>query len=757
MIISPDTYFKALEQGATDEQLAPELAKRAGKDIVKLRETGLTDGQISRYFSGIDEVDFQNQQNPAPERSGLGNIGSQLARGVGDAATMWGNALKVADPEGGLNIGDKAGDTLINLANYAKSNLGIMKPDESEVAGTDNLLERGVSGAFRAMPLGISTMIPAILLAPFTGGSSLATGVAAFTAGASGAAVFGLGTYGQAVKDMQNAKPEATKEEIHNYALKQGFIEGGIEGVSNVLTFGILKMARISGISPANAIKQILKTPKKQLAKMWGLETLQETATETVQGALGAQVDLEAGMGTMSPATGAIESIIPAVGMALMFSLGGSTMNASRKSGLLKQLNHTDSVKRTEASEEIRKTLVKEGEPELAQTWTEMTADRIAKQQPIDVNQDIVKFDPNAVEQDKQDVAEAAAEPVQTGGVSTVTGAEAKELEAEEKETPDLGAIQEGDLLPYRKKGQPKNRPYVSEKQAIGAMNTRKMLEGKTFEPVEVKGGWVLREVSKIEPKTKSQKPENLDTEVIIKKSGFTTQEYEELTTEQQEQVKQEVQTKLVKEQLPNVAEKLSAGEAFAKDPTVDITEAKVTKVPYKPANAREKVMAPMDVAKGTREEKNLTKVQVRAWEQTQEAMLEDNDLVPWPVTQTAGKKGNKLSANFSWINEKAIEALPKEDRPKGGITVATLRALEKHGFIKRAKYTDGKLRWVPVDWKAPTEVASETRKAEPLVKINVYNKDLNKVSEVKVPINKAIDSVNTKLNDLETMLRCME
>lgn len=762
-IISPDKYASLLQEGYTDEQLAPELALRAGKDINKLRAAGITDGQLARYFSGIDETDYQHAQNPVPERGMASTVVSQLARGVGDTAKMWGNAMQTADPDGGLNIGDAVGGALLKLEAYARANLGLMRPDESE--GTDDIVTRGVEGGIRALPLGISTMLPALLLAPFTGGGSVAAGVA----GLSGAAIFGYGTYGQAVKDMQNAKPEATKKEIHEYALKQALIEGGLEGASNVLTMGILKLGKISGLSPAKSIKQILKTPKKQLAKMWGLETLQETGTEVTQGALGAAVDQQAGMGDMSPTTGAVESIIPAVVMSSIFWTGSSVLNRQKKMNLLRQLNNEDPKQRANAAKVVSDLLKSETETEeLSTPWLEMTKDRIDKGEKIDIHQDIVSFDPTAKEQDKQDLAEAAVEPVQSGGISQVTEVDGEVVDDEGVEP--LGAVQAGDLLPYRKKGQPKNKPYIDEKRAAGAIKTRKLPEGKTvedFAPVKVKGGWVIREVSKTEPKTKLEKPKNLDTEVIIKKSGFTTKEYEALTTEQQEQVKQEVQTNLVKEQLPAVdaalnetkesaAETKSAAELFEEKPTVETT-AKVVYVPYKPAGKSEKVMAPMDPAKGTREEHNLPVAQARANEQTQEAILEDNDFKPWPVTYTSGKKGKKLSANFSWINQKAIDAIPKEDQPKSGIQAVTLKALEAKGFIKRAVWTDGVERWVPADWSAPMEAKTETRKTEPLVKVKFKAENSNKIIEAEVPITEALTDVNSQLDTLEKILRCME
>lgn len=840
MILSPEQYYTLREEGYTDEELAPELTKQAGVGYDQLIQEGYSPGELARAFSGIDEIDYQNTANAVPDRGVLGTLMSDVVRGTGEATQMVGHALKTADPDGGLSIGDKAGDALLSLEQYARKNLDLMKPDISEATGQEDIVTRGVRGGIRALPLAVTTMLPAVLLAPFTGGSSLVAGATAF---AGGAAIFGLGTYGQSAERMKRERPDATDQEIHNYALKQGMIEGGLEAVSNVLTVGILKLAKPAGISVGESIKQIIKTPPKQLAKMWGLETLQETTTESLQGGLGAQVDLTAGMGNTSVQEGMVESIIPAVVMSSIFWVGGTSLNATRKTALLHQLNNPEGEKRAEASEQIAKLLVKEGEVELAQSWRTMTIDRIKEGKPINIHQDILKFDPNAKVEDKIETEEAATEPIKPGGVA----GETTEI-VEPTETVDLSVMQDTDLIPYSKKNE--RRPYKNKNAAEGAIKTRKFPEGENREDytaVEVKGGAVIRK--NVTPTTIVQKKKSGSN--VAEQAGFTQEEYDKLTPEQQTQAKAEIETKSASEivdqaggkivvdkkaktttpgvtattvtsvpvpenldktvtQLPEaivkqLADKIPAAQikfdgeqdrtALKKGPLYyftpqegaargrsftteslqykDIVKAytqvlagesesqvgksKTTILPYKGSNESVKEMSEFDPAEA-REEKQLTKIQQVALEQTRSAILEENDFVPWPVVHTNRGTGNGEinSANLSWINEPAISAMPKEERPSEAVTIQTLRALEKKGFIKQADYTDGKNRWVPANWSSPISTEIKTKKAEP--KVMVKRKlDTGGMIEEEITAKQAIKESDDQLSALEKLIHCME
>ena len=64
MPYSPDVYTQAREAGLTDEQIANNLSEREGHDINLFLDEGLNHGQIARYFTGIDEVEYQKQFEP---------------------------------------------------------------------------------------------------------------------------------------------------------------------------------------------------------------------------------------------------------------------------------------------------------------------------------------------------------------------------------------------------------------------------------------------------------------------------------------------------------------------------------------------------------------------------------------------------------------------------------------------------------------------------------------------------------------------
>ena len=840
MILTPDAYYSIRQKGATDKQLAEELSREAGLDVNEALARGLSYGQIARYYSGIDEVQYQNTQNPVENRSGLGTTFSSLAKGVVNASRMWGEALKVSDPDGGLSVGDLAGDAILSIADKAESRLDILKPDVAEVTGQDGLLKRGYKGTLEAAPLAISTMLPAILAAPFTGGSSLAVGAISFTGGAT---IYGLGSYGQAAKDMKVANPNATDQEVHDYALKIGFTEGGLEAASNVLTMGILKLARPAGVSVGDAIKQIIKTPKATLAKMWGLETLQEVGTESLQGGLGAKVSQEAGVSDVSVKEGVVESIIPAALMSSIFWLGGTSLNASRKRTLLKQLNDPDFEKRTQAATAVKNLLVKEKEPEIAAAWKQMTDDRIKQGQSINIHQDILNFDPNAKETEQEaNITETQEEAVDIEDVSLDTEEPAAEGA--------LSMIQEGDILPYRSK-----KPYKTRQVAENVIKSKpvKLVSNEEYEAIEVQDGFVIRK-KVVEQETKLTKKTD---EQIAKAAGLTIEEYKALKPDQKEQVKQEASSVIVEAkgkpetltpdavveevntQVPGTDLKFDGEQDRAaiiaklgevtktpeaskdtktwntdstawkklglkekhdrvKEQTIVDTNfegfleerkvldtfssldkdqqerlevqyvntvnrlltkkangyAKKITLPYKQSNESVEELTPWK-ADELREETRLTKIQQRAVEQINESMLDENKLVPWPVTHQTTKAGQKLSANLEWINQKAIDALPKEEKPKSAVTAATLISLEKKGFIKQAYYK-GMKRWVPADWKAPTEKKTVLRKAEPKVTVKraLENGD---IIEVEVHAKEALQETNEQLEALENLITCME
>jgi tetratricopeptide (TPR) repeat protein len=158
----------------------------------------------------------------------------------------------------GLNvIGlDKPGNTLKAIEEYAYKNLDILKPDESQAKDKEGFVYGGIMEGVQSLAPSALSMVPALLL----GAVGVASPVALGAAGLAGAALYGLPAYFDAAEEYKKYYPDAPAEEIHNYALQHGVIEGSFEAASNMLSFGILKLGKISGLTKADTIKQILKT-----------------------------------------------------------------------------------------------------------------------------------------------------------------------------------------------------------------------------------------------------------------------------------------------------------------------------------------------------------------------------------------------------------------------------------------------------------------------------------------------------------------
>ncbi len=405
-------------------QATPEAIKEYGYDKF-LSEMGEEHQSHWDHVPGYKDLFGDEQEKYAPkqaeqqtdvveERGFFGDVGSQLARGAADLTRMTGHALKVADPDGGIDVVEQFGQKMIDTADKSQS-MDIMKMDESEAAG-ENWFSRGwKSGVRSAIPSLGAAIGGAVAGAGITAGAGvlgfggvlaatvpmigMSTGqVAGMMAGTGG--IFGLGTYGEKKQEyLDHGLDEHTAEKA---AIKQGIIEGGGEMIATFLGLAILGPGKMFSQPLKETVTELLQTPAKTMVKKLAGTALEETITEMIQE--GSQAAVETGIGLREEGAwleGALEAIVPAITMSLMFAGGSSTFSAVKKRQLKAELNNLeDSKAREKAVEEIESGIREASKDkndngqadQQAEAWTRMAFDKIDAGETIDLQENFVEF-----------------------------------------------------------------------------------------------------------------------------------------------------------------------------------------------------------------------------------------------------------------------------------------------------------------------------------------------------------------------------
>lgn len=324
------------------------------------------------------------------ERGFFGDIASHTGRGVMRVLRTTGHAIKTLDPEGGLDIAENIGQGFIDTADSAQKTTAFLRPDESEVKG-EGFTKRGVMSGIESAP---SSLVPS--LAGATVGAAIGsvvpivgTGVGALIGSTLATFGFlGLGTYGEKFQEYKDKG--ISEEESHRGALKQAVIEGGIEATANFIGLKLFGVDRLVMQPLKTTVKELLTTPAKEFAKKLGTDMVSETITEMLQSGLGAQV--ETGLGLQDEGAwkeAALESIIPAITMSLLFGMGASALNSAQKSAFIGRLNEGDIQSRLRAVKEISEGIK---DPELVDAWHSMALSKIQAGEKIDILKDFSKF-----------------------------------------------------------------------------------------------------------------------------------------------------------------------------------------------------------------------------------------------------------------------------------------------------------------------------------------------------------------------------
>ena len=339
-----------------------------------------------------DQVDPNRK---VEERGLIGDTVSDVARGTADLVRMGGYVIKTLDPDGGIDIVERVGDSLVDIADRSQK-LDIMQPDASELAGQEGRIKSGIRSGIRSS---VPSLTPTFAGA---GAGFLAGGPVGGLVGAvlGNLGLFGLGTYGE--KKQEYLDHGVSEDEAHSAALKQGLIEGGIEGAASFIGAKIFGMDRFLTQPLKQTVKELLHTPVSTFAKNMAKDTfLNEVPTEMLQSYLGTKVDIGVGMADEGDQwQAAVDSIIPAMTMSLLFGTGASGFSYVQKRRLVRDLNNLEKPDAREKAAEMIEKGILEGdskeeagkEVELAEAWSKMAMERIDAGEAIDLNEDFIKF-----------------------------------------------------------------------------------------------------------------------------------------------------------------------------------------------------------------------------------------------------------------------------------------------------------------------------------------------------------------------------
>lgn len=349
--------------------------------------TYLKNDEVFGSPNGEGYLDDSDVFTPTPQqdRSTLGDIGSNIVRGVGDTAELAGHALKTAGAE-------TAGDWLIDKGTDVQES-SLATPDKAEMEG-EGFVKRGIMG-------GVRSIVPSATAAGagFAAGAaagSVVPGVGNIVGGLVGAGLGSLGLFGAGVygKEKQNALDSNLDEKsAHDHALKQALVEGGIEAIATPIQLMIGGIGKTVTQPIKQTVKELLKTPAKQLFKNYAKTMGIETSTEMLQSGLGNELAKQYGLEEGATSEAVIESIIPAMTMSLMFGMASHGYNANQQKKMRNALinGEADARERANVANTVWNAIGKE-DPELAEQWRVYAQDAITNYQPIDIDEHFSEF-----------------------------------------------------------------------------------------------------------------------------------------------------------------------------------------------------------------------------------------------------------------------------------------------------------------------------------------------------------------------------
>ena len=351
----------------------------------------------------LGDLLFPRKIAPVPaeqpfERSLMGDAASALTRGVSvRVPEMMGHIAKFAarrvsgTPE--ENPLFKAGEALTGWAEEAPRKHPFLAPSPAEQEpGVGGLLRRGLTGTLENAPASLTPALAGAAIGSFFGPPGTIAG-GLIGAGISTLATFGASQFNQSYEDA--IKAGKSEEEAKLIGLKMGLIEGGIEGLTNPIELATAGLGKLGTQPLKQTIRQFLKTPLRQIGKDI-LKTIPiETGTEMLQSGWEAKIEQEAGYGKVSPGEAVTESILPSIGMSILFGVGAHGLNRIQRRKVFDALTDekADPEDRARAAAFIQSELVKK-DPDLAKAWGDFAINAITNPQAIPIDADFESMVP---------------------------------------------------------------------------------------------------------------------------------------------------------------------------------------------------------------------------------------------------------------------------------------------------------------------------------------------------------------------------
>ncbi len=323
----------------------------------------------------------------------------------------WGVELGRAAVRSGTNVSEMLGNVMrtIGITEPGKIITHEARQVQKEYAPgkqyQESFLGRGLIGGVESSGPSLAAGLPGAIIGQAAIPIPVLGGLIGYAVGAFG--MFTANEYQNYLDEYRKTFGVEPGDETKARAALSGLIEGGFEGISDLIGGGfLLKGAKRAGVL---TIKELLRTPLKQATIKFAETAAVETGTEMTQNALEAYLRQIEGLPTDSPARAAVESIIPALTMTGLFNLGHAGIKRMKAASIEKTLTDptTNPVDRMRAAEYIdniiKEDLPKEQSQAISDAWKQYVVPKILtdqfdeqgrvvepsptwKPQPIDMN-----------------------------------------------------------------------------------------------------------------------------------------------------------------------------------------------------------------------------------------------------------------------------------------------------------------------------------------------------------------------------------
>lgn len=372
--------------------------------------------QLNQTLDSIYGVEDTGPKPYVSERGFFGDVGSNLARGFTDLASLSGHALDQFGIETGLE----------EWAANAQEKYSFLMPDVSEYGGREGWLKRSFTGALRSAPASLTPFVTGA--AGALAGSAVAPGagtaggaIGGFGAGAATLiGLFGAGTYNQTYREAIDKGLDAGAAK--KLALETAAWEVGTEGLSDmaaVVTGGLLG-APVKGATKTLFSRQSIKPTLENILQLGPLN-MARRAGATVSAEVGSEV-LNAYMQNsaqrragLDPGMSGTEAMLEAIGPALFLSggitIGTQSLGNRRRNAIVKVLTSPDTsrTQKAQVSEVVYENLAKEN-PEWANNWQVAANHILENGGTFDINQDFVEQASGILRSDTAKKGEVLAE-----------------------------------------------------------------------------------------------------------------------------------------------------------------------------------------------------------------------------------------------------------------------------------------------------------------------------------------------------------